>query len=234
MQSDARTLRHPLLAPSNIGIGLIGGAVLAISFAWVATVPTFEEAKRVSKEAAALAAENEKSRQVVQQHEAFAAEEAEIDRRFQEVLGQVPTEAEMETVLAGMGSLADGTGATISEFKPGKPKPILPPAPAPAPGEKAGPVPPQAVLAALSEQPVFVEVRSDMNRLRVLLRKFVAHERLIAVRKFEIRQRDAVTDGDTLEASLEAVTFSKRVDEVAPVPPDAKLLATPASPPPHP
>lgn len=225
MHSNPDQARHPALTASTIGIGLCAGTLLAVTFAWFATVPVFEEATRVSKETATLAAENAKSRKVVEEYEAFAAEEAEIDLRFEEVVGQVPTEAEMEAVLAGMGSLADGTGATITEFKPGKSKPILPPAPAAPAGTKPEAAPPQIALAALSEQPVHVEVRSDIGRLRTLIRKFAEHERLIAIRQFTIRQREAAGDGDTLEASLEAVTFSKKVDTVAPVPPDAPQLA---------
>jgi len=220
--------RHRLLEPATIGLGLAAGTLLAAAFFWFATEPAFGEARRLAEETRVLAAENEKSRQTVEEHERFAAEEAEVDRRFQEVIGQVPTEAEMETVLAGMGSLADGTGATITEFAPGKPKPILPPAPPPAPGEKPAPVAPQVLLAALNEQPVLVEVRSNMDRLRALLRKYAAHERLIAVRRFTVRSRENATDGDTLEASLDAVTFSKKVDPVAPVPPDAAALAATA------
>ena len=230
MPSNLDQPRHPALTSATIGIGLGAGTLLAVAFGWFATVPVFEEATRVSKEAATLAAENAKSRRVVEEYEAFAAEEAEIDRRFEEVVGQVPTEAEMETVLAGMGALADGTGATITEFKPGKSKPILPPAPPAPAGAKPEAAAPQVVLAALSEQPVHVEVRSDMSRLRTLIRKFAEHERLIAIRQFTIRQREATGDGDTLEASLEAVTFSKKVDAVAPVPPDApQLAAAPAA-----
>ena len=155
---------------------------------------------------AIVAAENEKSRQQIDVYRQFEIEAEEVAKRYQEVLGQVPTEAELEGVLDEAGKLADSSGATVTEFKPGKPTPIINPEIA------AG------KLEAISEQPIHLEARTDFTGLRTLVERLNSSNRLISITSFSIRQQ-AIGGGDTLEASVELSTYSKRVDSTPAVPP---------------
>lgn len=157
---------------------------------------------------AIVAAENEKSRAQIDVYKQFELEAADVEKRYLEVLGQVPTEAELQGVLDEAGKLADSSGATVTEFKPGKPKPLINPEIA------AG------KLEAISEQPIHLEARTDFTGLRTLVERLNSSTRLISISSFTIRQQ-SIAGGDTLEASVELSTYSKRVDATPAVPPDS-------------
>lgn len=184
-------------------LGLVCGCALYFGF----TSSEIATRDDIRTKVATVAAENDKSRAQIDLYEQFLLEAADVERRYIEVLGQVPTEAELEGVLAEAGKLADSSGATVTEFTPGKPTQVIN-------SEIAS-----GKLAAISEQPIHLEARTDFVGLRTLVERLNSSNRLISISSFTIRQR-AIAPGDTLEATVELSTFSKRVDAAPSVPPE--------------
>jgi Tfp pilus assembly protein PilO len=183
------------------GLALAGGVEV-----WL-VAPAAETNASLQSELDRLTADNARTEEMIADYEQFKRDADEVQRRFDEAIAAVPSEAELAAALDDLQRVTEATGVYLVRFSPG---PAPTPRPAPAPGS-----PDAQQVPAVSARPIVAVVRSDFEGFRRLLVRLAEYPRLLTVEGFTMRpstdQRFAV------EASVSLNCYFKRT----PVPPGA-------------
>lgn len=194
---------QPVVAGALLA-GLLGGI-----FVWLAVLPRRDAYEQVVRALADIRAENAKNKDVVENFERFMADFAHVEARYDAYTARVPLEAEKERVsgdlertTSGVHAPGRGVRASVTRFEAGTPSPLQRDLPG---------------LASLSSVPVTVGIRGNYAGLKRLLGELTRADRLISVRTFEMiaRADRAEEDEDTIDATVELVTFFKRTSAPA-------------------
>jgi Tfp pilus assembly protein PilO len=203
--------------PIVVGLALAG--ITGGLFFWLVIVPRSAERDRLASDLARLRAENAQNKQVVENFEAFMQQFEATKAQYEQYTERIPLEAEKERVSGDLerltGSVHDerrGVHARVTLFETGKINPIQKDQPG---------------LTSLSEVPVRVDIRGNYSGLKRLLSELTRADRLIAVRNYHMGARTdrAADDPNTINATVNLVTFFKRMTPAAAPPPPAAAPA---------